>query len=86
MPLTLPLTPPARPPPRAASPPTSLLYPLLSLQISAKDYLETALLPVPGSGASVEAKNSIRSSIKSLFPDRDCVTLVRGGGGEAHPW
>mmetsp|Transcript_35733 Transcript_35733/g.79501 ORF Transcript_35733/g.79501 Transcript_35733/m.79501 type:complete len:796 (+) Transcript_35733:196-2583(+) len=46
-------------------------------KVTAKDYLETALMPVTGSGASVEAKNAIRSSIKSLFPDRDCFTLVR---------
>eukprot|EP00201_Polytomella_parva_P018309 CAMPEP_0175050852 /NCGR_PEP_ID=MMETSP0052_2-20121109/7477_1 /TAXON_ID=51329 ORGANISM="Polytomella parva, Strain SAG 63-3" /NCGR_SAMPLE_ID=MMETSP0052_2 /ASSEMBLY_ACC=CAM_ASM_000194 /LENGTH=724 /DNA_ID=CAMNT_0016315077 /DNA_START=265 /DNA_END=2440 /DNA_ORIENTATION=+ len=46
-------------------------------KITAKDYLESALLPVAGGGASVEAKNQIRSSIKSLFPDRDCFALVR---------
>ncbi|GFR48846.1 hypothetical protein Agub_g10799 [Astrephomene gubernaculifera] len=44
---------------------------------SARDYLETALMPTPGKGPAVEAKNAIRESIKSLFPDRDCVTLVR---------
>ncbi|KAJ9517470.1 hypothetical protein QJQ45_024931 [Haematococcus lacustris] len=46
-------------------------------KISAKEYLETALHPVDGEGASVRAKNEIRSSIKSLFPDRDCFALVR---------
>ncbi|GFH07956.1 GBP-domain-containing protein, partial [Haematococcus lacustris] len=46
-------------------------------KISAKEYLETALHPVDGEGASVKAKNEIRSSIKSLFPDRDCFALVR---------
>lgn len=34
-------------------------------------------MPVAGSGAAVEAKNGIRASIKGLFPDRDCATLVR---------
>lgn len=34
------------------------------LQISAKDYLETALHPVDGDGPSVKAKNDIRASIK----------------------
>jgi hypothetical protein len=34
-------------------------------------------MPVAGSGTAVEAKNGIRASIKSLFPDRDCATLVR---------
>lgn len=46
-------------------------------QITARDYLETALRPVSGSGPSVAAKNGIRSSIASLFPQRDCFTLVR---------
>lgn len=46
-------------------------------KITAKDYLETALMAVEGEGASVKAKNEIRSSIKSLFPDRDCFSLVR---------
>ena len=44
---------------------------------SAKDYLETALSLVPGAGPASDAKNAIRRSIKALFPDRDCVTLVR---------
>ncbi len=48
-------------------------------KISARDYLETALRPVAGSGPSVEAKNGIRTSIASLFPQRDCFTLVNGG-------
>jgi hypothetical protein len=59
-------------------------------------------MPVAGSGPAVEAKNAIRSSIKSLFPDRDCAILVRpmhdeqvgqlrceGRGGQcqgASPW
>lgn len=34
-------------------------------------------MPVAGTGPAVEAKNGIRASIKSLFPDRDCATLVR---------
>ncbi|GAX73400.1 hypothetical protein CEUSTIGMA_g853.t1 [Chlamydomonas eustigma] len=40
------------------------------VKVTPKDYLETALLPVSGSGASVQAKNGIRASIKALFPDR----------------
>lgn len=47
------------------------------LQVSPNDYLETALMPVGGVGPAVEAKNAIRTSIKSLFPERDCATLVR---------
>lgn len=46
-------------------------------KVSPREYLETALSPTPGVGPAVEAKNQIRDSIKSLFPDRDCFTLVR---------
>ncbi|GAB4817604.1 hypothetical protein N2152v2_004650 [Parachlorella kessleri] len=46
-------------------------------QVTPRDYLETALRALPGNGRAVEAKNQIRESIKSLFPDRDCFTLVR---------
>mmetsp|Transcript_15229 Transcript_15229/g.39199 ORF Transcript_15229/g.39199 Transcript_15229/m.39199 type:complete len:753 (+) Transcript_15229:129-2387(+) len=47
------------------------------VDLTPRDYLETALRPVGGSGPSVEAKNQIRASIKHLFPDRECFTLVR---------
>jgi hypothetical protein len=43
--------------------------------VAPRDYLEAALQPLPGAGAA--AKNQIRDSIKALFPDRDCFTLVR---------
>ncbi|GMH32246.1 hypothetical protein BSKO_00080 [Bryopsis sp. KO-2023] len=46
-------------------------------EITAGDYLEVVLRPLVGSGPMIEAKNQIRESIKSLFPDRDCATLVR---------
>jgi Guanylate-binding protein, N-terminal domain/Guanylate-binding protein, C-terminal domain len=46
-------------------------------QVSPREYLESALQQVKGAGRSVEAKNAIRESIKSLFPDRDCFCLVR---------
>ena len=52
---------------------------------TARDYLETALSLVPGTGSAVEAKNAIRRSIKTLFPDRDCVTLVRPHADERPP-
>lgn len=52
-------------------------WPMGGVQVTATDYLETALMPVPGTGPAVEAKNAIRYSIKNLFPDRDCATLVR---------
>ncbi|GAX73401.1 hypothetical protein CEUSTIGMA_g854.t1, partial [Chlamydomonas eustigma] len=53
------------------------------VKVTPKDYLETALLPVSGSGASVQAKYGIRASIKALFPDRDCFTVVRPMNDEA---
>ena len=46
-------------------------------RIAPRDYLEAALRAVPGSGAAAASKNRIRESIKDLFPDRDCFTLVR---------
>ncbi|KXZ50367.1 hypothetical protein GPECTOR_16g540 [Gonium pectorale] len=52
-------------------------------KITARDYLETALRPVAGSGPAVAAKNAIRSSIAQLFPQRDCYTLVRPMNDEA---
>jgi hypothetical protein len=49
--------------------------------ITPSDYLESALAPVPGDSVSVQSKNTIRSSIKSLFPSRDCFALVRASSG-----
>ncbi|KAK9825847.1 hypothetical protein WJX81_003554 [Elliptochloris bilobata] len=46
-------------------------------QLTPREYLETALRPVAGSGRAVEAKNAIRASITALFPNRDCFSLVR---------
>ncbi|GFR45088.1 hypothetical protein Agub_g6464 [Astrephomene gubernaculifera] len=46
-------------------------------KITPREYLETALAPVSGSGAAVAAKNAIRASISQLFPQRDCFPLVR---------
>lgn len=45
--------------------------------LAPRDYLEAALQSLPGSGSGTVAKNQIRESIKALFPDRDCFTLVR---------
>ena len=42
-----------------------------------KDYLERALRPTRGSDPGVAAKNRIRKSITTLFPDRECFCLVR---------
>jgi hypothetical protein len=59
-----------------------------------RDYLEAALAPArpprPHGGqhqqqqhaAALAAKNAVRQSIKRLFPDRDCFTLVRPVGDE----
>ncbi|KAG5131107.1 hypothetical protein JHK84_037504 [Glycine max] len=46
-------------------------------KITPRDYLEIALRPVQGSGKDIAAKNEIRDSIRALFPDRECFTLVR---------
>lgn len=46
-------------------------------RISPRDYLESALQPISGDGKAIAAKNEIRDSIRALFPDRDCFTLVR---------
>ncbi|KAK6932614.1 Guanylate-binding protein/Atlastin, C-terminal [Dillenia turbinata] len=46
-------------------------------RITPRDYLELALRPVQGSGRDIAAKNEIRDSIRALFPDRECFTLVR---------
>ncbi|XP_047981728.1 guanylate-binding protein 4-like isoform X1 [Salvia hispanica] len=46
-------------------------------RITPRDYLEIALRPVEGGGRDVSAKNEIRESIRALFPDRECYTLVR---------
>lgn len=45
--------------------------------VTPRDYLETALQMLPGTSEGVQSKNKIRESIKTLFPDRDCFTLVR---------
>ncbi|KAK2991854.1 hypothetical protein RJ640_030029 [Escallonia rubra] len=46
-------------------------------KITPRDYLELALRPVQGGIRDVAAKNEIRESIRALFPDRECFTLVR---------
>ncbi|XP_056686919.1 uncharacterized protein [Spinacia oleracea] len=46
-------------------------------KITPRDYLELALRSVQGSGKDIAAKNEIRESIRALFPDRECFTLVR---------
>ncbi|XP_008789979.1 guanylate-binding protein 4-like [Phoenix dactylifera] len=46
-------------------------------KITPRDYLELALRPVQGGGRDLSAKNEIRESIRALFPDRECFTLVR---------
>lgn len=50
-------------------------------ETSPSEYLEEALRPM--ADPSAEPKNKIRASIKSLFPDRQCFTLVRPANEEA---
>ncbi|KAM7500756.1 hypothetical protein LguiA_025170 [Lonicera macranthoides] len=51
-------------------------------RITPRDYLELALRPVQGGPRDVAAKNEIRESIRALFPDRECFTLVRPSSNE----
>ncbi|KAF6155917.1 hypothetical protein GIB67_039248 [Kingdonia uniflora] len=46
-------------------------------KITPRDYLELALRPMQGTGKDTSPKNEIRESIRALFPDRECFTLVR---------
>ncbi|XP_058100589.1 uncharacterized protein LOC131245269 [Magnolia sinica] len=46
-------------------------------KVTPRDYLELALSPMQGGGKDTSAKNEIRESIRALFPDRECFTLVR---------
>ncbi|XP_045823511.1 guanylate-binding protein 4 [Trifolium pratense] len=46
-------------------------------KITPRDYLELALRSVQGKQKDIDAKNQIRESIRALFPDRECFTLVR---------
>ncbi|CAL9778213.1 unnamed protein product [Musa acuminata subsp. burmannicoides] len=46
-------------------------------KITAREYLEIALRSMQGGGRDLLAKNEIRESIRALFPDRECFTLVR---------
>lgn len=45
--------------------------------ISSREYLEKALGPQKGFSDQVEHKNRIRKLLKTFFPERDCLTLVR---------
>ncbi|KAA0151672.1 hypothetical protein FNF29_04358 [Cafeteria roenbergensis] len=62
-------------------------------RISARDYLEDALKPEPGVSDGADTKNSVRLLLRSFFPERDCVTMVRPvtdeaklAGLAAEPW
>jgi hypothetical protein len=46
-------------------------------RISARDYLEDALKPESGMGDAADAKNAVRLLLRSFFPERDCLTMVR---------
>jgi len=46
-------------------------------QVTPKEYLESALAPLPGNDRGTASKNGIRESIKALFPERECFALVR---------
>eukprot|EP00854_Cymbomonas_tetramitiformis_P005351 gene5351-6493_t len=46
-------------------------------QITPKEYLEISLRNTAGTSQAALNKNSIRDSIRELFPQRDCFSLVR---------
>jgi hypothetical protein len=46
-------------------------------KLSAREYLESALQPEDGLSEAVEARNSVRMLLRTFFPERDCVTMVR---------
>ena len=45
--------------------------------ITAKQYLENALMKQKGSSESIEEKNLVRKMIKTYFLERDCFPMVR---------
>ena len=45
--------------------------------ITAKQYLENALMEQKGSSESIEEKNLVRKMIKTYFNERDCFPMVR---------
>ena len=45
--------------------------------ITAKQYLENALMEQSGSSESIEEKNLVRKLIKTYFNERDCFPMVR---------
>ena len=45
--------------------------------ITAKQYLENALMLQKGSSTFIEEKNIVRKLIKTYFPERDCFPMVR---------
>jgi len=52
--------------------------------ITAKEYLENALLIHKGNSSFIEEKNKVRKMIHTYFPDRDCFSLVRPIEDESH--
>jgi hypothetical protein len=45
--------------------------------ITAKQYLENALMLLKGSSESIEEKNKVRKMIQTYFTERDCFSMVR---------
>lgn len=46
-------------------------------ELTPREYLENALRDVSGNSSSIAEKNEIRRKFRSLFPDRDCFTIIR---------
>lgn len=45
--------------------------------IAPKEYLEKSLEEIKGNQGKVEEKNRVRSIVREVFKERDCVVLVR---------
>ena len=45
--------------------------------ITEKQYLENSLKEIKGNNEIIEEKNKVRNLIKTYFPERDCLTMVR---------
>ncbi|KAG8465171.1 hypothetical protein KFE25_012534 [Diacronema lutheri] len=50
--------------------------------ISADEYMDKALQPRPTSARRADERNRVRAAIRTLFPRRACVTLVRPAADE----
>ena len=53
-------------------------------QITSREYLEHTLKDVNSTGEQATQKNKVRETIRNLFRERDCMTMVRPVADERH--